>query len=303
MKRLFVMMLCLMLVLCLVGCGRKSDPTGEVKVAEEDTVEEQAELNAITYCDGSVTARFVLDETGSWSWVDNTEFPLSEEKMEELNEYLSRLKALSPVVPQEELSVYGLETPTRYLAVSYSNNNREIFYFGKQNEAGSWYVRTEDPEKMYIAPEDMGAMLSRSVYDMMRLPELPVLTEENLRSVTFKHGEEGIVLTWKDGQWKKGSYEATADMIEAAEAVKDLRLAKCVDYTPAEGAWEVCGLTEPQVTVIVNYVNTVGVDSKETFLVGAFRESERGYYVAVNEDSTIYLMPAEVLEKILALTF
>lgn len=303
MKRLFTSILCLLTVLSLVGCGRKSDPTGEVIVSEEVQAAPEAELNAITYCDGTVTARFIMDETGAWSWVDSPEFPLSEEKMEELKGFPAQVRALSPLVPQEELAAYGLETPTRYLAVSYSDNSREIFYFGKQSEAGSWYVRTEDMAKIYIAPEEMGAMLSRSVYDMMSLPALPVLTEENLRSVTFKRGEDGIVLTWKDGQWKKGTYEATAAMIAAAEDVMELSLAKCMDYTPAEGAWEVCGLTEPQMTVLVSYVNTVGVDSEETILIGNFRESENGYYAALNEDSTIYLLSAPVLAQILALTF
>ncbi len=67
-------------------------------------------------------------------------------------------------------------------------------YVGSQTADGHWYVLTPDGVVRLAAQAD-GEALSRSIYDMAVLPELPVITEENLISLTLT-GAEGKQVTF-----------------------------------------------------------------------------------------------------------
>ena len=300
MKRFLTAALCLMLALSLLGCAEQSEPMGEVKLAEDGEPFVPVPT-AISYSDGTVTARFATDETGAWCWVDDTGFPLDETYIQTLLDTMTALRELTPLPIPEDLGTYGLETPTRYLAASYNDESRVIFYFGKQSDTGSWYMRTEEAEKVYVVPEEIGSLLSRSVYDMMLLPVMPELTMDNVKLVTIKNAEEKtLVLTVTNGAWRKGSDHVSEAQTAAAQAVLGMTLDVCVDYTPAQGALEVCGLLPPAAQVTVVYENSVGSDVEETVCIGNFRESANGYYVTCSDDPSIYLMSADTVNTILS---
>ena len=61
---------------------------------------------------------------------------------------------------------------------------------------------------------------------------------------------------------------------------------------------ELCGLTEPAVTLTVTYRAIAG-ETELTLRVGAQRDG--GDYATVNDDDTIYLLPAAPAEALAAL--
>lgn len=73
---------------------------------------------------------------------------------------------------------------------------------------------------------------------------------------------------------------------------------QCIDYRPSTGVAELCGLTEPTVTLMVTYRAIAG-ETELTLRVGAQRDG--GYYATVNDDDTIYLLPAAPAEALAAL--
>jgi hypothetical protein len=82
------------------------------------------------------------------------------------------------------------------------------------------------------------------------------------------------------------------------EALGQLTLLRCIDYRPSTGVAELCGLTEPAVTLTVTYRAIAG-ETELTLRVGAQRDG--GYYATVNDDDTIYLLPAAPAEALAAL--
>lgn len=297
MKRFMTMIAALALAICLTACGRQSNPMGTVVVGEVDTAP-SARANAVSYSDGTVVTRFILGEDDQWHWAEDSSLALRDGAVQEVLDGVAVLSELKPLANIDELSAYGLESPVRYLVVSYSDGTKTVFYLSYQETSGLWYMRTADTEKVYIAPAEVCELTERGVYDMMKLPVLPELTEDTIKSITLTTGEERTVLTYKDGSWLCG-YNPVGEKPTIVDTVMSLQIAKCVDYAPSEGAAEVCGLTEPQATVQVTYVNTVGVETEETITIGDYRESMDGYYARVEGDRAIYLLAAESVEPIL----
>ena len=297
MKRFMTMIAALALAICLTACGRQSNPMGTVVVGEVDTAP-SARANAVSYSDGTVVTRFILGEDDQWHWAEDSSLALRDGAVQEVLDGVAVLSELKPLANIDELSAYGLESPVRYLVVSYSDGTKTVFYLSYQETSGLWYMRTADTEKVYIAPAEVCELTERGVYDMMTLPVLPELTDDNMKSVTVIKGEESMTLRYKDGAWLR-SYAPAGEKLAVVDAVKALEIAKCVDYAPADGAAEVCGLTQPQATVRVEYVNTVGVETEETITIGDYRESMDGYYAQISTDKAIYLLTAQSVEPIL----
>ena len=297
MKRFLTLITAVTMLISLAACGQQSNPMGTVVVGEVEAPV-NAEATAVSYSDGTVVTRFVLDENGVWHWAEDASLPLLDGTVQELLDGVAVLSELKPLANIDELASYGLESPSRYLVVSYSDGTKAVFYLSCQEQSGLWYMRTADVEKVYIAPAEVCELTARGVYDMMRLPTLPELTGENTKRIIVRKSEESMVLNCKDGIWSFG-YNPIGAKQAVVEAVLGLQITKCVDYSPAEGAAAVCGLTEPQVTVQVEYLNTVGVETEETIAIGNYRESMNGYYAQLEGDDAIYLLAAEAVEPIL----
>ena len=170
MKRLLrLTALALGLTLLLSACGHKNTEP-ERKDAATQTVPVEG-ITGLTLCDGDVTLRFEKDEEGSWIWHDDPTFPLEQSAMDELLALPAALDGGETVTDGQELSVYGLETPAKYITVT-ADGEDTTYYVGEETTDGRWYVLTPDGRVLYASAESK-ALLSRSIYDMAVLPQLP----------------------------------------------------------------------------------------------------------------------------------
>ena len=297
MKRRIQAMALLAALTLLCGCGKK-----EAQPQQEDMAVNIVPVEGVTaleLCDGEVTLRFArTDDT--WYWVDDGTFPLDQNAAAELLALPSSLAAAEPVQDQGELSGYGLETPRRYVTATADGADSTI-YVGSQTSDGHWYVLTPDGVVRLAAQAD-GEALSRSIYDMAVLPELPAITEENLISLTLT-GAEGKQVTFsvdESGVRKSGARDVTEKTASLVDELGKLAVTACVDYDPADGAAAVCGLDVPEAILAVNYVNAHGGDGALTLTVGG-STGDGGRYVTLNGDATIYRMEETGLAQVLTL--
>ena len=281
----------------LCGCGKK-----EAQPQQEDMAVNIVPVEGVTaleLCDGEVTLRFArTDDT--WHWVDDGTFPLDQDAVAALLALPSSLAAAEPVQGQGELSGYGLETPKKYVTATADGADSTI-YVGSQTSDGRWYVLTPDGVVRLAAQAD-GEALSRSIYDMAVLPELPAITEENLISLTLT-GAEGKQVTFsvdESGVRRSGAREVTEKTASLVDELGKLAVTACVDYDPADGAAAVCGLDVPEAILAVNYVNAHGGDGALTLTVGG-STGDGGRYVTLNGDATIYRMEETGLAQVLTL--
>lgn len=297
MKRRIRAMALLAALTLLCGCGKK-----EAQPQQEDMAVNIVPVEGVTaleLCDGEVTLRFArTDDT--WHWVDDGTFPLDQDAVAALLALPSSLAAAEPVQGQGELSGYGLETPKKYVTATADGADSTI-YVGSQAADGRWYVLTQDGVVRLAAQAD-GEALSRSIYDMAVLPELPAITEENLISLTLT-GAEGKQVTFsvdESGVRRSGARDVTEKTASLVDELGKLAVTACVDYDPADGAAAVCGLDVPEAILAVNYVNAHGGDGALTLTVGG-STGDGGRYVTLNGDATIYRMEETGLAQVLTL--
>lgn len=297
MKRRIRAMALLAALTLLCGCGKK-----EAQPQQEDMAVNIVPVEGVTaleLCDGEVTLRFArTDDT--WHWVDDGTFPLDQDAVAALLALPSSLAAAEPVQGQGELSGYGLETPKKYVTATADGADSTI-YVGSQTSDGRWYVLTPDGVVRLAAQAD-GEALSRSIYDMAVLPELPAITEENLISLTLT-GAEGKQVTFsvdESGVRRSGARDVTEKTASLVDELGKLAVTACVDYDPADGAAAVCGLDVPEAILAVNYVNAYGGDGALTLTVGG-STGDGGRYVTLNGDATIYRMEETGLAQVLTL--
>lgn len=297
MKRRIRAMALLAALTLLCGCGKK-----EAQPQQEDMAVNIVPVEGVTVlelCDGEVTLRFArTDDT--WHWVDDGTFPLDQDAVAALLALPSSLAAAEPVQGQGELSGYGLETPKKYVTATADGADSTI-YVGSQTSDGHWYVLTPDGVVRLAAQAD-GEALSRSIYDMAVLPELPAITEENLISLTLT-GAEGKQVTFsvdESGVRRSGARDVTEKTASLVDELGKLAVTACVDYDPADGAAAVCGLDVPEAILAVNYVNAHGGDGALTLTVGG-STGDGGRYVTLDGDATIYRMEETGLAQVLTL--
>ena len=297
MKRRIRAMALLAALTLLCGCGKK-----EAQPQQEDMAVNIVPVEGVTaleLCDGEVTLRFArTDDT--WHWVDDGTFPLDQDAVAALLALPSSLAAAEPVQGQGELSGYGLETPKKYVTATADGADSTI-YVGSQTSDGHWYVLTPDGVVRLAAQAD-GEALSRSIYDMAVLPELPAITEENLISLTLT-GAEGKQVTFsvdESGVRRSGARDVTEKTASLVDELGKLAVTACVVYDPADGAAAVCGLDVPEAILAVNYVNAHGGDGALTLTVGG-STGDGGRYVTLNGDATIYRMEETGLAQVLTL--
>lgn len=297
MKRRIRAMALLAALTLLCGCGKK-----ETQPQQEDMAVNIVPVEGVTaleLCDGEVTLRFArTDDT--WHWVDDGTFPLDQDAVAALLALPSSLAAAEPVQGQGELSGYGLETPKKYVTATADGADSTI-YVGSRTSDGRWYVLTPDGVVRLAAQAD-GEALSRSIYDMAVLPELPAITEENLISLTLT-GAEGKQVTFsvdESGVRRSGARDVTEKTASLVDELGKLAVTACVDYDPADGAAAVCGLDVPEAILAVNYVNAHGGDGALTLTVGG-STGDGGRYVTLNGDATIYRMEETGLAQVLTL--
>ena len=257
-------------------------------------------MTALTLCDGDVTLRFEKVENAAWVWQDDPQFPLEQTALEELLSLPTALEGGEVVPNAEDLSIYGLTSPTKYITVT-SDGADVTYYIGEQATDGRWYVLSPAGAVRFASDENK-QLLSRSIYSMAVLPGLPALSKERVRKVTLTNDEGGTVSfrTGEDGTRRSGSRDVTAKTDALIKELCGLTLSSCVDYDPAEGAAEVCGLTAPEVTLEVEYTADNGSERVLTVYVG-LPTGDGGRYVSIDDDSTIYRMEESSLAQVLTL--
>ena len=146
MKRTILLILSLVLVLALMGCGgEKEDAAAEVadnNMLASNTQTAVTDAGYLEYDNSQVTCRFRKEEE-TWKWVDNEEFPLDAAYIEEILAALEALDTtLTPVDPAVDPADCGLDESERYLTVTVGEETTTL-RFGDQSTSGEWYMSVD----------------------------------------------------------------------------------------------------------------------------------------------------------------
>ena len=304
--------LALALLLCLNvlwGCGKKEPQPGtDDKTPQTDNTNPEGDpvvtlSDTLECCDGNLTLRFIRNENGSWSWRDDADFPLDNTYVSDLLTTVSAMLEMTAVSTDETPEALGLDSEAKYVSASNEKGETVTWYLGDKDSEGRYYARIDGDEDytVYLAPAELTEQISRSIYDMMILPQLPAIAPDRIRSITVDMPSGTFRLRQdSDGRWFAGDTNVTQKAEMFIASLAQPTLVSCLDYKPSDGALPLCGLDPYAAKVTVSYLNTV--DTEQDFILTA-GSARGGYYcVTIGEDTTIYLMDAAAVKPLLAFT-
>lgn len=297
MKKYLVLLLAAALLACS-ACGKKqvvqSGTLGEEELVTASTAE-------LVYKNESYTLRFNKNEAGDWQWKDDITLPLDQQQMQQLLDQVSALNTLTPLETTGDSTAYDLDAPDRTLEIKNSDGTGLSLQIGAAVEGGGYYMsRDGDTSKIYVAPDTLVQLMDRNIYQLVQLPTLPVLPVDKLTHIQAQGG--GVSVTVVHGEGESWLYEG-ADVSDRIASLTTLlaagmQIESCVDYNPSSGALPICGLTDPALTVTVNYRGDDGSAGSFTLRVGyAYGD---GYFALYNDVPAIFKLSAETVQALQA---
>lgn len=312
--------------------GKDGAPAG---LAEAGVPADPGAYHALRCYNGAATLSFALDEKGEWIWADGPDFPLNDSTVTSILTTLSTLKFQQVLPAGEDKSEYGLDNPSASLTASTGEGEQSLLFGKTTTDGDSYYMcMNGDESTVYIVADTLVKLMQTPIYDMCVLPELPDLSEGNLRAVTIQGaapepqtpegGEDGggeedpaeeparptVTLNARrsNGEdqpalWFDGSDNVTAPPL-LQDLLYDLRtmsMAKCVDYFPSEEAAEICGFSNPDAILKAEY-SANGTDQTFTLTVGARMPDESGRYVRLEEGEAIYALPTDSVDALMTIS-
>lgn len=297
MKKYLVLLLAAALLACS-ACGKKqvvqSGTLGEEELVTASTAE-------LVYKNESYTLRFNKNEAGDWQWKDDTTLPLDQQQMQQLLDQVSALNTLTPLETTGDSTAYDLDAPDRTLEIKNSDGTGLSLQIGAAVEGGGYYMsRDGDTSKIYVAPDTLVQLMDRNIYQLVQLPTLPVLPVDKLTHIQAQGG--GVSVTVVHGEGESWLYEGAnvSDRIASLTTLlaAGMQIESCVDYNPSSGALPICGLTDPALTVTVNYRGDDGSAGSFTLRVGyAYGD---GYFALYNDVPAIFKLSAETVQALQA---
>ena len=138
--------------------------------------------------------------------------------------------------------------------------------------------------------------MDTAVYDMMVLPELP--TMESISSISLKNAGKSLLATSVDGTtWlcNNTDISGSQQLTKLVDTLSTLTLDRCENFKPSQDGLALWGMEVPGVIVEVYFDE----DQLLTLQIGNQTLDGSGYYVRVNDDTTIYSIDTHSLEPII----
>ena len=298
--------------------NRQNQPDGPATPAQNAAIHNYpyAEL----YVDnGDAALTFSISEEGEWTWADDPSFPLNDETVTEILSLLDTIRPQQTLPMEGGPDAYALESPRATVIGTRPDGSTRSIVLGKATTDGtSYYAMIDDnQESVYILPGSLYELLQTPIYDMCEVPDLPKLQEEQLSLITIQshpwdntagatlhiqashEGTKSHPITWSvDGT----DVTENSRFQSLLEDILALRLERCVDYAPSDGAVEICGLSTPLAMLSVDYTSDSGSEQTLTIAIGSHVTDGSGRYIRINGDKPIYFLPTDLLDPLMSIS-
>ena len=181
------------ILLAVVSAVKRSSAQREAEeAAAQDAAsvitETEAAYSSLTYDNGSATLSFHLDEAGKWVWSDDPEFPLDDSTIQSILTLLTNLKPQQTITEGDTLEAYGLDQPFATLTAAKPDGGTLTISLGNTTTDGNSYymLMNEQESPVYIISNSLYTEMSKTIYDMCDLPELPQLTADFTSTIIYR---------------------------------------------------------------------------------------------------------------------
>ncbi len=264
---------------------------------------------------------FHRDENGVWLYDEDTAFPVDSDKIAEFLAVFSEFSTAFKIEEVEDLGLYGLDTPvcTINLATAESTYTVQLGDYSKMDEQR--YVSVGDGN-VYLVTTDPLDTFNVTISEIIEHDTIPSVGQAD--SITFT-ADDGYTLTYKEDEGASYCAEDVyyiddkpldTSKVEAyLSSLCDLTLSNYRTYNATAEEIEEYGLTEPELTVEVNYTVTNDDEStiseQITLHIGLVTEEaedeeeepETAAYARVGESQIIYKLSESDKSALLAYTY
>jgi type II secretory pathway pseudopilin PulG len=291
-----------------------------------ESVESNLAYTALTYSNGSATLSFAANEDGTWYWVDDPDFPLDGDYITKIIRTISDLSPQQTITDGDTLDAYGLTEPSMTLTATAGDGTETVLTIGNQvvsDETCYYLLMNGDESTVYIVTDSLYNELSNSIYDMMLLPETPMLSEGMISSIDVTGAAEthltssvdtssagssadsstdssedqaSVEVTWRSSGANVTSLSTVSDLVAEVSAIT---LKDCQDFKPSASAVTLCGFDAPKAVITVHYTDEGEKEQTLTLTVGNTTADGTGRFVRINDDTTVYSMASESLTAVL----
>ena len=297
---IFLIILVLMLTIALLVRRRieaKEAADSSTSSAQTETVQSPA-ATTMAWKNGDTSLSFSLGSDGTWYWDGDEEFPLDNTLFTGLASLLSPFSPTKTIASGDTLTADGLNENSPSMTVGFQDGTQTVLTFGAQVPSGTdhYMLRSEDPSKVYVIGGNAPQMISSAVYDLMKLPELPVMN--TVYSVMLSSNGNEVLATSTDGsawQWDGKDISSNQTLTALLVRMELASIAKCENFKPTEAGLALWGMDAPAVTAQFVYDD----EQLLTLQIGNQTLDGSGYYIRMNDDTTIYSISAYSLEPIL----
>lgn len=307
---LFILILLSVLYLFLKFRNQEEETEESVKTVFQIDAEQIDELK-VEY---NKTIYTFLHEKDSWSYKEDSQFPLNEAFVLNLVSKVTSVEAVRELGEPDDISEYGLDEPEIQVSVLDSNGEETILEFGGTNEAVSGcYLKTGN--KIYLVDSEIKQAFAIDKGDLAELEEIPTVSSATIQSVEVMQdgvtkalkkddtSETGWSLTTIEGDTEKNSMDA--DSSKVSTFMSNYTALSWQNYVSYDRSHlETYGLDSPMVVTVEYQVTetdeTENTEKEETFYVGN-QDEDGNYYAMLKDGKNIYTLSSATIEKMTAL--
>lgn len=312
---ILIILILILLVLLLVKRSRDAAPsntgsTSDSTAVSQPEAEEVNPFRTLSYTTEERALAFSLGDDGVWYWESDRDFPLDTTVIDSIMQELSAMTPVRTITESDTMEAYGLDEVTMTVSAQQKDGTEIRLFFGDQvSDSTNYYMlNNNDADTVYVVSNAIPSRLGTAIYDMMALPEFPKLPETEYSSVTIRGDVETVLVAFEHSSehdaakppavsWLCNGEDVSenARLKSLIAAISSMKLGTCENFKPSDKAVTLWGLDAPAVTAEINY----GTDQRLTLHIGSQTLDGGGYYLRINDDTTIYSMSNDMLKPLL----
>lgn len=192
--------LCILLLICIVAWVglTKWNKSQEQKKQEEEEASKVTvtdvnteDVNAFSYQYNNETLSFVKEDD-TWYYEADKSISLDQDTMETLIATTAQLTAEQEIKDYEDLSEYGLETPSNTITLTTGDGTTTLLIGNKNDMLSQYYVKTDQSDSIYLAGSAVYTTYQKGIADL-------TVTESTEKSATEQPEETEEADTLQDG--------------------------------------------------------------------------------------------------------
>lgn len=326
--------------LAAFGVSRYEKQKEIIKNSDEIIMEvNKEEVNVLSWeCDTGSFA-FHKDENKDWSYDEDEEFPVDDEKINDLLELFEAFGVSFRIEEVEDFGQYGLETPVCTIRMETEEDTYEILLGDYSTMDSQRYVSVGDGN-VYLVKTDPLDRFEIEIADVIRHDEIPGLAD--VTQIQFSGAESEQIIYEEESPNTYNPEDVyfvkreetllpldTSRVQEYLDTIRNLNLKDYVNYKASEEDLEDYGLDTPELSLTIDYTKTeeeTEEETKETFVLHIGRdpaeqekeetepetdteekdgdsEEEVTAYARVGESKVIYQITAEQYKKLKEMSY